>query len=109
MWINNNEVGTWTCPGDFGERRGKRNPSWLPDDMTQYGMLKTWKVDASGSYLDEMLVSDTTLDQLGLQSRECVVLKIGIKPDAANIGGINLFGQEFGDYDQDIMMRILYK
>jgi predicted transcriptional regulator len=109
MWINNHEIGTWTCPGDFGERRGKLNPSWLPDDMTQYGMLKTWKVDASGSYLDEMRVSDTTLEQLGLQSRECVVLKIGIKPNAANIGGMNLFGREFGDYDQDIMMRILYK
>ena len=26
LWINDVEIGTWTCPGDFGARRGRLNP-----------------------------------------------------------------------------------
>src|SRR5690606_7400426 len=27
LWVNETEVGTWTCPGDFGAKRGVLNPS----------------------------------------------------------------------------------
>lgn len=108
VWINGTEVCTWTCPGDFGDRRGKLNPAWLPDTHTQYGLLKTWKVTQAGSYLDDVRVSDVTLNDLKVIGNKSVRFKIGIKPDAANIGGINLFGKGFGDYEQDILMRVIY-
>ena len=28
LWINGVEVGTWTCPGDFGGQRGRLTPEW---------------------------------------------------------------------------------
>src|SRR5437868_5309255 len=28
MWINHQEVGTWTSPGDFGDQRGVYTPDW---------------------------------------------------------------------------------
>lgn len=108
IWINDQEIGTWTCPGDFGDRRGKLNPQWLPDTHTQYGLLKTWKVDHSGSYLDDVSISNVKLDELQLQQSKLVTLRIGIKPDAEHVGGVNIFGKQFGDYDQDIIMRIIY-
>ena len=108
VWINGVEIGSWTCPGDFGDRRGKLNPPWLPDTHTQYGLLKTWKVDKSGSYVDDVPVSGVKLDELHLLGDKLIRLRIGMKPDAEHVGGVNLFGKQFGDYDQDIIMRIIY-
>jgi predicted transcriptional regulator len=108
VWMNDVEVCTWTCPGDFGDRRGKLNPQWLPDMHTQYGLLKTWKVNENGCYLDDVKVSDVTLDQLKMDGSKFVKFKVGVKSNASNVGGINLFGKGFGDYDQDIIMRIIY-
>jgi predicted transcriptional regulator len=107
-WINGVEIGTWTCPGDFGDRRGKLNPSWIIDNHTQYGLLKNWKVDDQGTYLDDVKLSDITLGELQLQIKKPIRFRIGVKHDARNIGGINLLGKQFGDYEQDIIMRIMY-
>ena len=35
-------------------------------------------------------------------------MRIGIHPDAANVGGINIFGRGFGNYPQDVDLRIEY-
>lgn len=45
VWINNQEIGTWTVPGDFGDKRGKLNPDWWNADQTQYGLLKIWTIN----------------------------------------------------------------
>ncbi|WP_169088828.1 ArsR/SmtB family transcription factor [Paenibacillus sp. PL91] len=109
IWINGIEIGTWTCPGDFGDRRGKLNPHWIPDNHTQYGLLKTWKVDHAGSFLDDVEISKVKLNELNLSNNRFISLRIGIKQNAVHIGGINIFGKQFGDYNQDIIMRIIYQ
>ncbi|MBS4195573.1 ArsR/SmtB family transcription factor [Lederbergia citri] len=109
VWINGVEIYTWTCPGDFGDRKGKLNPAWYPINHTQYGLLKTWKVDNSASYLDDVKVSSVNILDLKLGANKHVDLRIGIKQNAANVGGINLFGQELGDHAQDIVMRVIYE
>lgn len=108
-WINGVEIGTWTCPGDFGGRRGKLTPSWWSLDSTQYGLLKTWEVDAHASYIDKEVISSRKLSDLSLKEKEYISFKLGIKKDAVNLGGINMFGKEFGDYPQDLKMTIYYK
>jgi len=37
-----------------------------------------------------------------------ISFRIEIKPDAEYIGGINIFGEKFGDFKQGIIMRIMY-
>jgi predicted transcriptional regulator len=32
--------------------------------------------------------------------------RIAVKPDAKHLGGINIFGRGFGNYDQDIILRL---
>jgi len=108
LWINGTAVGTWKSPGDLGGRRGRLNPTWWPDASTQYGLLKTWKVNAEGSCIDEAHVSDVTIDQLHLKDNDYITVRVGIAEDAENIGGINLFGEKFGDCEQNILMRLDY-
>ncbi len=33
-------------------------------------------------------------------------LRIEVKPDARHPGGVNVFGRGFGNYDQDIVLRL---
>ena len=47
------------------------------------------------------LLSDVSLDALGLRAGEPIAVRIGIHPDATNVGGINIFGRGFGNYPQD--------
>lgn len=108
IWINGIECGTWTSPGDFGGRRGKLNPPWWSDGSTQFGMLKTWRVTKEGSFIDEKQVSNLKINTLKLEDNDYISVRIGIKEDAKNVGGINIFGEKFGDYQQNIIMRIDY-
>ena len=107
--INGKEVCTWTSPGDFGGQRGRLNPAWWPDISTQYGLLKTVRIGEYGTYLDESRMSSVTLTDLKIEQGDFFTLRVGIKPDAGNIGGINLFGDKFGNYQQNILVRLEYK
>lgn len=106
--INGVELGTWTSPGDLGGRRGRLNPIWWPDGNTQYGLLKTWRVHKDGTYIDENRLSDVSVEDLNVESGDYISVRIEVKEDARNKGGINLFGEKFGDYEQNIVMRIDY-
>ncbi|WP_238652878.1 ArsR/SmtB family transcription factor [Paenibacillus piscarius] len=108
LWINGVEVGTWTSPGDFGGRRGKLNPAWWIDSGTQFGMLKTWSVDSTRSTIDHQELSAVTLEELNLTRKNHVDLRLGVKEDARHKGGMNLFGKKFGDYEQDLVMKIYF-
>lgn len=108
MWINDIEVGTWTSPGDFWGRRGRNNPQWWPDTINQYGLLKYWRVNSTGTYVDDLKLSDKTIDDFNVETNDFISVKFGIKENAKNIGGISIFGKSFGDYPQDIIMKIEY-
>ncbi|ASA19969.1 ArsR/SmtB family transcription factor [Paenibacillus donghaensis] len=108
VWVNHAEIGMWTSPGDFGDRRGKLNPNWWFDGSTQYGFLKTWRVDHEKTTLDMEKVSGVALNDLQMDQSPKLRLRIGINPDAVHQGGLNLFGRQFGDYEQHILMQVKY-
>lgn len=108
VWVNNVELGVWTSPGDLGGSRGLLNPSWWPDRDTQFGVLVTWSVDGQGSYVDSELVQGPELMELRITPKQAIRVRIGVKPDARNIGGFNLFGRRFGNYPQDVVLRLYY-
>jgi predicted transcriptional regulator len=108
VWVDDVEIGTWTSPGDLGGKRGRLNPPWWNDHQTQHGMLKVWSVDHEGSYVDGSQVSDVTLKEVGVGPKAPVSVRIGIKPDAEHPGGFNLFGRGFGNYEQDLALRLHY-
>lgn len=107
--INDKRLGIWTSPCDCGGRHGRLTPAWWSDFSTQYGFLKTWRVDHKGSYLENVRISDVTLDDLNLERKSYITVRIEVPKDAQNVGGINLFGKKFGDFDQAIMIRVGYQ
>ena len=109
IWVNGIEAGTWTSPGDFGDVRGKLTPSWWKLAGSQYGLLKQWYITENGTFIDGIKVSDVTTDKLNFNKHSSIRLRLGIKKDSANIGGINIFGKGFGNYDQDIVMKMYVK
>lgn len=108
VWINGVEVGTWTSPGDFGGRRGRLNPAWWNDHGTQYGALKVFAVTPQGAFVDGQAASRTTVREAMVVPHQPVTVRIGVKPDARHAGGFNLFGRSFGNYAQDLLLRLHY-
>lgn len=109
LWVNGLEAGTWCCQSDYGGRRGKLNPGWWPDKNTQYGILKTWSITELGCLLDDEKAESRSLSEFGLHGKEYISVRIGIKEDAEHRGGMNLFGEGFGDYAQNIVMKLIFK
>ncbi|HJR79410.1 MAG TPA: helix-turn-helix domain-containing protein [Anaerolineales bacterium] len=109
VWIGNVDVGTWTSPADFGGERGALTPAWWDSQNSQYGLLKVWKITSEGSFVDGRQVSKVSLNNLTLKPGEPIPVRIGIKENASNIGGINLFGSKFGNYPQAIILRQHFK
>ena len=106
--INNKEVGTWTSPGDFGDKRGNFTPDWWKLEGSQYGLLKTWVVNEEGSYIDGIKISDLKIDDLELTEHHSIKVKFEVKEDAENVGGINIFGKGFGNYNHDILLNLSF-
>lgn len=104
--LNGKEIGAWTSPGDFGDRRGQLTPSWWKLKGSQYGMLKTWRVGPNGSYVDGQKISDVTINDLNLSEKQSIRVRIEVRQDSSHPGGVNIFGRGFGNYDQDIVLRL---
>jgi predicted transcriptional regulator len=109
LWINELEIGTWTCPSDFGGQRGQLTPAWWASNDTQYGLLKRWTVTSDGTYIDGRSLSDVTVRDLALDQQRGITVRLGVKPDGLHVGGLNLFGRYFGNYPQDLTLRLEYK
>ncbi len=109
VWVNGIHLGAWTSPGDFGGARGRLTPSWWEEKDSQFGMLKRWRVTATGTTVDGVPLSGIDLNDLGLTLGDPVAIRVGVRPDADHVGGINLFGRAFGNYPQDLELRIEYE
>lgn len=106
VWVNGQEIATLLSSGDFGGRPGRLNPEWWGETLTQYGMLKTIKINLLGCFENDVKCSEHNLDSLKIHEGNYISFKIGVKPDSKNVGGINLFGDKFGDYAQGLLMKV---
>ncbi len=105
VWINKVEIGTWISPGDYGDKRGRYTPLWWKLEGSQYGLLKHFAVTAEGSFVDGVKMSDIKLDDLKISEHHSIRVKVGVKDNAEHVGGMNIFGKGFGNYDQGIILR----
>lgn len=108
VWVNGVEIGSWTSPADFGGQRGALTPAWWESQNSQYGLLKVWRVDVQGSWIDGMRLSSVALDDLAIAAESYVSVRVGVKEEARHVGGLNLFGRRFGNYPQDLVLRLRY-
>ncbi len=94
-----------TTPPEISEAAGA---SWC-NGRTQYGLLKTFSVKRDGSYLDGLPVdSEVTLESLNLSAHPYITLRVEVKKEADHVGGVNIFGEKYGDFPQGILMSLTY-
>jgi predicted transcriptional regulator len=107
--VNGKNLGYFTSPGEFNDRRGIFTPSWWFENLGQYGKLKLLTINETGCYIDGLKISDTTIDDLAISPSAEITLTIEAADDAINQGGVSLFGKGFGDYDNGITVKMFYK
>jgi len=105
--LNGIKLGVWQSPGDFADTRGKLTPDWWPDNINQYGILKTLRVTSHGTYIDGDPISDTTIADF-FTIHDSWTFRIEVKEDAEHVGGVTLFGEKFGNHPQDIIFKTYY-
>lgn len=106
--LNDVKIGTWTSPGDYGDVQGIFTPDWWFPNWNQYGLLKMIVINKKGTFVDGLKISDVTINEFNLDYKSTVRFKFEIEEDAKNVGGITIFGSEFGNYNQDIKVRVAY-
>lgn len=106
--LNGTELGFWTSPGDFSDVRGKYTPAWVPKNVNQYGLQKTFRITNHGTYLDGQPWSKISLSDLEYDP-DRFVLRFEIKSTATHKGGCTIFGNHFGNYKESIQMKLFYQ
>lgn len=99
-------LGAWTSPADFGRAaRGRYTPEWWHRNVNQYGLLKTIRIDASGTFIDGVKMSEVTIQEVKLHE-PFWTLRFTVDEQAEHVGGLTLYGAGFGNHDQDIVVRV---
>lgn len=106
LYVNDQPIGVWTSPGDFGDRKGKLTPNrWTSG--TEYGMLTEWRITRAGSFVNDAQGGDTLLADLRLHYQQPIRIRLSVDKDADNQRGMNVFGAAFGDHPQDIVLSFI--
>jgi predicted transcriptional regulator len=107
FYINNIELGFWTSPGDFGDKKGSNNPEWWPPHLNQYGVPKLLRINKNGTFIDGCRISDITISDINLNQKSDIKFKLAVG-EKGRSGGLTLYGKNFGNCNHDIIVRILF-
>jgi len=104
--INNITCGFYRSNGDYGKRRGIYTPAFWQNGLTQYGKLVTWTINELGIFINMNKVSDTSISSFNIEKNTHILMRLESKEDSEYCGGINLFGEKAGDYNQAIVLTL---
>ncbi|MBZ4671325.1 MAG: transcriptional regulator, ArsR family [Oscillospiraceae bacterium] len=107
--FNGTNLGYWTSPGDYAKTHGLYTPSWWEYNWNQYGLLKLLSINEQGTFIDAKLISHITIKDLNLDYKSNFIFRIGVPDSAENVGGLTIFGKGFGNYSQNIRIRVFLK
>ncbi len=107
--VNGKPVGYFTSKGEYNDRAGTCNPPWWYGNLGQYGKKVQLAINAEGSFIGGIRVSDTTLSDLKIERGKQIRLRIYVPAEAEHCGGFTLFGKGFGDYDEGIVCDFICK
>lgn len=108
FYLNDICIGTWTSPGDFGDVKGIFTPDWWFPNWNQYGLLKLLVINKKGTFIDGLKISDVSIRDFNFDYRSTIRFKMEVPDNAKHVGGLTIFGKTFGNYNQDINVRINY-
>ncbi len=108
FYLNNINIGKWTSPGDFGDVQGIFTPDWWFPNWNQYGLLKLIVINKEGTFIDGLKISDVSIDEFDLDYKSAIKFRFAVEEESEHVGGLTIFGRKFGNYSQDINVRIHY-
>ena len=108
FYLNGEEIGSWTSPGDYGDVWGRYTPDWWDPNWNQYGLLKLLTINGAGTYMDGRMISPKSIKALSLTNESELRFRIAAPAEAQNAGGCTLFGRGFGNYNQGLKFKIIY-
>ena len=103
--INGTDAAVIHSQGDYGGTMGTLNPPWWPRSSTQYGQLHHIEINSEGCYVDSVKSSDYSITDIAF-GEPYISFGLAVKPDAENQGGVNIFGERFGNHPQGIVLDV---
>ena len=108
FFLNDQKIGTWISPGDFGDVRGIFTPEWWFPNWNQYGLLKLIVINEEGTFVDGLKVSDVSTESLSLDYNSTLKFRLAVLEDSEHVGGLTIYGKNFGNYRQDMRVQLSY-
>ena len=66
-------------------------------------------VSSGFSILNRVRQNEKDIDSYGIDKQtNAIKIRIGNKDDAVNRRGLNLYGKRFGDYEQDLVLSLVF-
>lgn len=106
--LNGKKIGSWLTPPEFRWDKGIYTPRWWSLKERRSGLQTMIVVTRYGTYLDGLKISDVTLNDVDIDGQEDMRLRFCSGEKRGHNGGIVLYGSGFGNYNQDIHVRVHY-
>ncbi len=107
--LNGRLLGVYQSKGEYNDRTGTVSPSWWYGNLGQYGKKVMIAVNEHGCFFGGAKVSEVRLSDLKIVAGEQIRFRIAVPEDAVHRGGFTLFGKGFGDYDEGIACKFIFK
>ena len=107
--LNGALLGIYRSKGEYNDRTGTVSPAWWFGNLGQYGKKVSIAVNEHGTFFGGAKVSEVRLSDLKIVSGEQIRFRIAVPEDAVHRGGFTLFGKGFGDYDEGIECKFIFK
>ena len=65
-------------------------------------------INHKGTFIDGLQISDVTIDEFKITSKSPLKFKLEVPENAEHVGGLTIFGRGFGNYNQDINIKMAY-
>ncbi len=108
FYLNGHRIGAWLTPDDFRWGKGIYTPLWWSGREKQVGVQKMIVVNFYGTYLDGLKISDVGLNKISFEGQSEMRFRIAVENEGIHRGGMVLYGSGFGNFNQDISVRIHY-
>ncbi|MFR3321295.1 MAG: hypothetical protein ACLTSZ_09355 [Lachnospiraceae bacterium] len=95
-------------PPEFQWSKGIYTPAWWYGRERQFGLMKMIVVTRVGTYVDGMKVSEVGMSDFTAEELQHLKLRIGVGKAWTVSGWCTLYGAGFGNYNQDIHVRVHY-
>lgn len=106
--LNGQHLGEWLSVQSQENARGIYTPAWWNRPRCQHGYLKMLVINLMGVFLDGVKIASTGPEWNFLDASGEMKLRFEEHPKDGHEGGLALYGSGFGNYKQNIQVRVHY-